>query len=145
MTLLKTLMTTAACTIAISAAQAASVPIENASFEQKWNGWEDTDPSAISGEAYDGSKSAKLEGAGAKAEQVVSVQEDTNYILTAWVKGKGTIGITAGANTKTADVESSDWQQATVTFNSGSSSSVTIFSAYNGGKGRFDAFSLESK
>ncbi|MFT2098309.1 carbohydrate binding domain-containing protein [Marinomonas sp. 2405UD66-6] len=145
MTLLKTLMTTAVCTIAISAAQAASVPIENASFEQKWSSWEDTDPSAISGEAYEGSKSAKLEGAGAKAAQVVSVQEDTDYVLTAWVKGKGTIGVTAGANTKTANVDSSGWQQATVTFNSGSSSSVTIFGAYNGGKGRFDAFSLESK
>lgn len=145
MTLLKTLLTTAACTLAISATQAASIPIENASFEQKWNGWDDTDPSAISGEAYEGSRSAKLEGTGAKAEQVVSIQEDTDYVLTAWVKGKGTIGVTLGVNTKTADVESSDWQQATVRFNSGSSSEVTIFSAYNGGKGRFDAFSLESK
>jgi len=38
----------------------------------------------------------------------------------------------------------SSWQETTVTFNSGSNTTVTIFGGYNAGSGRFDLFSLES-
>ena len=38
----------------------------------------------------------------------------------------------------------SNYEEVTVSFNSGSSSTVTIFGSYSGGEGRFDDFTLES-
>ncbi|MCV2401983.1 carbohydrate binding domain-containing protein [Marinomonas sp. C2222] len=149
--ILKVIGTTALCGLATSALYAEGVTIENPSFEDRWAGWEDTDPSAISGEPYDGSRSAKLEGAGAKMEQVVLVEEDTNYTLTAWIKGKGQVGVVINGTTKLADyvpvdadAEPSPWKQVAVSFNSGSSESVVIFGAYSEATGRFDHFSMVS-
>ena len=114
--------------IALSSVQAET--ITNASFEDGWSGWTDTDPSALSGEPQEGKKSAKIEGPGGKFEQHISVTENTDYTLTAWVRGKGTIGIASSTGTKTADNESSDWQEVSVSFNAGSNSSVIIFGRY---------------
>jgi poly(beta-D-mannuronate) lyase len=47
-------------------------------------------------------------------------------------------------STQSTSVDSSNWSQATVEFNSGSQTSVTIFGQYDGGEARFDAFELVS-
>lgn len=142
---MKTLAAIAMCIFSISFSHAASVSVANPSFEEGWSGWEDSDPSAISGEGYQGDKSAKLEGAGAKAEQLVSVSPNTDYVLTAWLKGTGKIGAIVGAEEVSAVLDASGWEMISVTFNSGANDTITIFAADNGGQGRFDAFSLQSK
>lgn len=135
---------TGAYALAMPIAQAASISIDNSSFESSWTGWTDSDPSAISSDAHSGSKSAKITGSGGAFEQTVSVSTNTNYTLTAWIDGKGTIGAVAGSTTKSTDADTSSWEETSVTFNSGSNTSVTIYGGYNDGEGRFDDFSLES-
>jgi poly(beta-D-mannuronate) lyase len=137
------MMISCAAVLAACAASA-NASILNAGFESGWDSWTDTDPSAISDVAHTGSKSAKITGSGGKAEQQVSVNTNTNYRLTAYVRGSGTIGAQVGGSTHDASTSSSDWQQAQVEFNSGSAQSITVFSAYNGGEGRFDSFALEN-
>lgn len=134
------------CSLALSIAHAATITIDNSSFENDWTDWTDSDPSAISSsDAYSGSKSAKLSGSGGGFSQTVSVSANTDYVLSAWILGSGAIGATAGSNSTTSNVtDASSWQEATVTFNSGSNSSVTIFGSYYDDEGRFDLFSLES-
>jgi poly(beta-D-mannuronate) lyase len=38
------------------------VPLNNPSFENNFNGWNDTDPSSISSVAFDGNRSVKITG-----------------------------------------------------------------------------------
>jgi len=118
------------------------VDVSNPGFESGWSGWDDSDPSAISGNSNSGSKSAKITGSGGSFEQSVSVSPNTNYILSAYVLDKGTIGIIAGGTTYDDGGDFNDWTELVVNFNSGVSSSVTIFGEYNGGNGRFDDFTL---
>lgn len=118
------------------------VSIDNAGFESNFSGWIDTDPSAISSDAHSGSKSVKITGSAGKVEQTVTVQANTNYTLSAWVLGKGKIGVEAsGLNASTSE-NSSDWTEVSLDFNSGSNTSIDIYGAYNGGTGRLDDFSL---
>ena len=76
--------------------------IENSGFENDWDGWNRTDPSAISSDAHSGSKAAKITGPGGRLEQSVSLEADSKYELSAWVEGAGVIGIEGGPSTKTS-------------------------------------------
>lgn len=122
---------------------AGAVTIDNPGFENGWDGWSDTDPSAVSGESYEGSSSAKITGSPGRVEQTVALQANTNYRLSAYIKGVGAIGATAGTATSTNSGGSSSWELVSVDFDSGSETSATIFGEYNGGEGRFDAFTLQ--
>ncbi|WP_233998715.1 polysaccharide lyase family 7 protein [Microbulbifer pacificus] len=122
----------------------ATASIENPSFESDWENWADTDPSAISGVAYAGSKSAKLSGSGAKMEQQVAVSSSTNYRLSAYVDGAGILGAIVAGGTHQVQTNSGAWKKLEVEFNSGNAQSVTVFGAYNGAEGRFDSFALEN-
>lgn len=119
-----------------------NVSLSNSGFESSWSGWNDSDPSAISSSANSGSKSAKITGSAGKFEQTVGVTANTNYILSAYILEKGTIGAIAGSNDHSDGGDYSEWTQVSVSFNSGSSTSITIYGKYNGGTGRFDDFSL---
>ena len=119
-----------------------AISLANPGFESSWSGWNDTDPSAISSDSHSGSKSAKITGSGGKVEQTVSIDANTNYTLSAYVLEKGTIGVIAGGTDTNDGGDFSDWTEVTVSFNSGSNTSVTIYGKYNGGTGRFDDFSL---
>lgn len=123
---------------------AATVSIENSGFESSWTGWSDTDPSAISGDANSGSKSAKITGSAGIVEQTVSVDANTEYRLTAYVKGSGSVGAYVNGTEYSQTGGGSDFEAVSVEFNSGSATSITIFGKYNSGDGRFDDFSLES-
>lgn len=128
----------------ISVANAASVSIENAGFESSFTGWVDTDPSAISSDMYTGSRAAKITGSGGKFEQDVTVETNTDYELTAYIKGTGKIGATVNGTRYTRTGGGSDYEQVSVSFNSGSATSITIFGNYYAEEGRFDDFALQS-
>ncbi|SMD32479.1 Fibronectin type III domain-containing protein [Reichenbachiella faecimaris] len=119
-----------------------NVNLSNPGFESSWSGWDDTDPSALSSDSHSGSKSAKITGSSGKFEQSVSVSAHTNYTLSAYILEHGTIGVQVGSSDFNDGGDYNDWTQVTLSFNSGSSTSVTIYGKYNGGTGRFDDFVL---
>ncbi|MEG3753276.1 polysaccharide lyase family 7 protein [Psychromonas arctica] len=131
----------------IPAANAASVSITNAGFEDGFtsDSWVDTDPSSISSDERSGSKAAKISGDGGKFEQDVTVEANTDYELTAYIKGTGKIGATVDGTryTRTGGGDD-DYQLVTASFNSGSATTITIFGNYYGDEARFDDFALES-
>lgn len=122
----------------------AAVSITNAGFESSFSGWTDVDPSSVSSDANSGSKSAKITGSGGSVSQTVSVSANTDYTLSAYVLGSWRIGAVVNGSRNTRSGTASDWKQESVTFNSGSATSITILAEYNAGEGRFDDFSLES-
>ncbi|MGB8192909.1 MAG: polysaccharide lyase family 7 protein [Chitinophagaceae bacterium] len=124
---------------------AVSVAITNPGFEQDKTGWGDPTLFAIStSDKHSGLKSAKLSASGNRFQQAVPVTANTNYVLTAWILGKGTIGAKSGSTVLSSKGGTfSVWTQVTVNFNSGSATSITLYAAYNAGEGRFDDFALE--
>lgn len=123
------------------------VTLTNPGFEQDKTGWGDVNLFAIStSDSHSGSKSAKLESSGDRIQQAVAVTTNTNYTLTAWILGKGTIGAKAGPTVLNSQGGTySSWTQVTVSFNSGSATSITLYGAYNAGTGRFDDFVLDQQ
>jgi len=124
-------------------AHSQSSTIQNPGFESRFSDWTDIDPSSISSVERSGSRSAKIGGSSGKVSQQIAVEPNTNYVLTAYIRGSGKLGVTiAGSDTSTNVSNSSSWKKADVAFNTGSQSQVTIFGSYNGSEGRFDDFSL---
>lgn len=119
-----------------------TISINNPGFESSWSSWNDTDPSAISGSSNSGSKSAKITGSSGRFEQTVTVSANTNYELAAYLIGKGKIGATVGGSDFSTTADNGSWGKETVSFNSGSATSITIYGAYGGGTGRFDDYTL---
>lgn len=137
-------MTTCGAALLSAMTLSAAASIENPGFESDWESWSDTDPSAISGVAYAGSKSAKITGSGGKMEQQVSVTSNTNYRLSAFVDGAGILGASVGGSNHQTTSTGGAWKQLEVEFNSGSAQSITVYGTYNGAEGRFDSFSLDN-
>ncbi|MCQ3828926.1 polysaccharide lyase family 7 protein [Microbulbifer elongatus] len=135
-------MAQSALYLAVGVSTAVAATIENPGFESGWSGWDDSDPSAISGVALGGSSSAKITGSGGAFSQQVAVDPYTDYSLNAWLLGAGGIEVTVGSETYSDADTYSDWGELGVTFNSGSHSSVTVTGTYNGDEGRFDDFSI---
>ncbi|GAB3035215.1 polysaccharide lyase family 7 protein [Bowmanella dokdonensis] len=127
-----------------TSAHAVSVPINNPGFESGWDDWTDTDPSAISGESYSGNSSAKITGSAGRVEQTVSVDANTDYRLSVYVKGSGKIGAMVSGTEHSTTGGGSSFEEVAVEFNSGSATSVTLFAAYDGAEGRVDDFFLET-
>ncbi|EYF01166.1 polyguluronate lyase precursor [Chondromyces apiculatus DSM 436] len=121
-----------------------SVALTNPGFESDKTGWGNESLFEIStSDKHSGSKSAKVTGSGDRVEQTVTVTPNTTYVLEAWVLGKGTVGVKAGSTVLgSQSLNSSAWSRATITFSSGSATSVALYGAYNGGTGRFDNFTL---
>lgn len=119
-----------------------AVTISNPGFESNWSGWNDTDPSSISGDANTGSKSAKITGSGGRFDQQVSVKANTDYTLSAYVLGGWRIGAEFGSTRKTRSGSTSSWKKESVTFNTGSSTTITILGEFRTSEGRFDDFEL---
>ncbi|MEI6894196.1 MAG: polysaccharide lyase family 7 protein [Colwellia sp.] len=117
-----------------------AVTIENAGFESGWSDWDDEDPSAISGIEYTGVRSAKITGSGGRFSQTVTVTENTDYILSAWLLGSGTIGEEMTEVSLSNDF--SEWTKVNINVNSGNETSLVIYGSYYDGEGRFDDFSL---
>lgn len=124
--------------------KATSVSITNAGFESDFDGWDDVDPSATSSDAYSGSKSAKITGSGGTVTQDVSVSSNTDYTLSAYVLDSWRLAVYVDGVKTSRSGDASDWEQESVTFNSGSETTITIAAQYNDGEGRFDDFTLTS-
>ncbi|MGY5450413.1 carbohydrate binding domain-containing protein [Agarivorans sp. MS3-6] len=153
------------CGISISAvsysAQAKSVKVINPDFEQGWYGWRHSGESAISDKGRDDESSAKITDINGRIEQDITVQPNTDYTLTLFMKGSGKVGVTTvgkiGENEKvvnkfqtlklltyTEDDYHPEWESISVDFNSGESDKVTIFAIHRkGGVGRFDRFRIK--
>ncbi len=69
---------------------------------------------------------------------------NTQYRLSAFIKGSGQIGVNVGGSNYNSNGGGSSYEQVSVEFNSGSATSATIFAKYSGGEGRFDSFTLKS-
>ena len=131
------------------AANAATINIDNASFEDGFDHWEVKSPAVISSHANTGSSSAKIEGDEGKFEQDIPVKANTNYELTAYVSGTGKIGVTVNGERfrRTGGGEyisesNYEYEKLTVYFNSGSATTITVWGNYFGDIARFDDFVL---
>jgi hypothetical protein len=125
-------------------AAATAVSIVNPGFEQDKTGWGDATLFSIStSDFHSGAKSAKLTSSGNRIIQNVTVVANTNYVLTAWILGKGTIGAKSGSTVLSSKGGTySAWTQVTVNFNSGNTTTIQLYGSYNAGEGRFDDFAL---
>lgn len=139
---MKCLTSSSVFVLSMLAASAHAVSIDNPGFENSFEGWVDDDPSAISSDAYSGSKSAKITGSAGRVDQQVSLSANTSYRLTAYVLDSGTVGVNINGAVFDVDSDSEDWAKVEVDFNSGSNTSAEIFAKYHNGTGRFDDFSL---
>ncbi len=129
--------------INVNTAFSQSTSIQNPGFENNFSDWDEIDPASVSSVERSGRKSAKINGNSGKLSQIIRVDQNTNYVLTAYVRGSGKVGATvAGSDTSTNVSNSSSWQKAEVAFNTGSQSQITVFAAYHSAQGRFDDFSL---
>lgn len=125
-------------------AHSATITVENSRFENGFSHWNEIDPAAISSDSYNGSSSAKITGPEGRLEQQGTLSANTDYVLSAYVKGGGEIGVDLESSTESAKSESDDWVHVIVEFNSGSSTSAELYAKYYDDEGRFDDFLLES-
>jgi len=118
--------------------------LKNPSFESGWEGWTDVDPSAISDDAQDGVKSAKVTGSGGRFEQTIELHPNSEYQLVAYVQGAGAVGVVLGEERLATELPGDDdnWVKVSLPFSSGSHEQATIFGEYVSDDGRFDAFSV---
>jgi len=126
----------------------ANPDIINPSFEDEWKAWDELpasgDLTAISDDAHDGDHSAKVTDAEGRFQQAIQVEPNTNYEVSAYVRGPGQIGVDLPAETLTAktDGEGDLWLPARLSFNTGDASQVVIFGSPNGDEARFDDFTI---
>ncbi|TCS35902.1 polysaccharide lyase 6 family protein [Reinekea marinisedimentorum] len=143
---LKKVSVLATLVAAVSAANAATVSIDDASFENGWGSWVSSSASLTDNDAYDGDYAADISTSGSRFEQTVSVDANTSYTLTAQIMGSGVIGADVGAveysQSLTADMD--DWIEVSVQIESGSETEITLFGAYNDDEGLVDYVTLES-
>jgi len=115
----------------------------NPGFENRFNDWDDTDPSSISSLERSGKRSAKITGSSGRVSQTISVDSNSEYTLTAYVRGSGSIGLNVNGISTIKNVSnSSGWTKAEVTVNTGNHSSLKVFAKYYKKTGRFDDFVL---
>ena len=121
------------------------ITILNPGFESGDANWGDPTLFAIStSDFHSGTQSAKLSSSGDRIDQSVTVSANTDYTLTAWIFGKGSIGAKNGSTVLNSTGGTfSSWTQVTVNFNSGTATTIKLYGAYNAGLGRFDDFALE--
>lgn len=104
------------------------VSINNADFDSgDLTGWTNTEAQYVSDdEAFSKNSSVEVFGASGEVSQTVAVEENTNYTLSAFVKGDASISATLGSDVYNVDESSSKYTFTTVSFNSGSNTSVEI-------------------
>lgn len=128
---------------AAGVAQAAT--IHNSGFENGWADWNETDPASISGSAYEGSQSLKISGSPARVYQLVDVEPGVEYTLSAYVKGKGQIGINDNNGLfKNVKFDVSSWTKVSKKFTNADETSLQVFAKHNNSTSdvRFDNFEL---
>jgi len=134
----------------VAQSSAKSISIQNADFESGQTSWMNTDDTAVSSVTSDGTgvfdgdaKSIKVKSSGKRVAQVVAVSANTDYVLRAIIYGNGKIGVEGKGSTVNLNTDD-EWKQLTHNFNSGSSTSVTIFGQAASSDCRFDNFTLDT-
>ncbi|PMG04393.1 cyclic nucleotide-binding protein [Vibrio breoganii] len=124
-------------------ANANELELTNPGFETgNWDGWQDTDPSSISGDTYQGSHSAKITGSSGLFSQSVAVTPQTSYTLSGYIKGSGAIFADIDGQRIEQSASNSDWSKVELTFDSASQTEIEVGGKYHSGEGRFDTFVL---
>ena len=106
--------------------------VVNPGFESGWSGWEAKSASgkgvALSSKAASGEKSAKLTEAKAFVSQVIEVDAQTSYELSALVLGVGTVGAKVGTEIffEQTQEKSKEWGPGQVRLESGEHTRVII-------------------
>ena len=127
---------------------ASAIDISNSGFENGMDGWTETDPNkktvSISGEAAVGESSVKILTKDGNVSQAITLMPNTNYRLSADIKGGGIIGVKAdGQIFYDGQTNAKNWKNTEVIFNSGNANTGFIFASGRGKKGgRFDDFTL---
>ena len=89
-----------------------------------------------------GSRAAKVDFGGL-VRQVVQIQPNTNYQLTAMIEGGGRIGVVvAGNGFDSIGNAGQNYRLHTVNFNSGNATTAEIFAQANSEEARFDDFAI---
>ena len=105
------------------------VEISNAGFDnQSADGWINVDATVTTekDEVFSGGSSVKLDSTGDSLSQTVSVAANSNYTLSAYVKGPGKLSATVDGMTHPVDENSLDYAFTSVSFNSGDGTSLEI-------------------
>lgn len=131
--------------LSATAGIAQAVTIENSGFENGWSNWTEKEPASISSSAFEGSQSLKISGSPGRVHQIVNVEPGVEYTVSAYVKGKGQIGINDNNGLfKSVKFQTSNWTKVSKTFTNADETSLQIFAKHNNSTGdvRFDNFEL---
>lgn len=124
-----------------------ALAIQNPGFEEGWQGWVESDKDgksvALSEQARNGAKSAKIVSAKGSIAQLVAVTPATNYAVSVYVKGTGILGVKIGQQLVfERQAATKGWKKLSVKFNSDTASQVIVFAQFNGKKSQFDDFAI---
>lgn len=103
--------------------------INNNAFDSgDFSAWTTTGATIVSTdqEAFSRSHSAQVVGGTGEISQSVAVNSNTNYTLSAFVKGEGSLKVDVDGQQFSTDQDSSSYRFTSVSFNSGAATSVDI-------------------
>ena len=135
--------------LSLSASFTHAITLENPGFENGMDGWIEVDPASISDVAFAGSNSLKISGSPGRVHQNVDIDRNTDYTLSAYVRGEGEIIIQTGSSNgpgfRSTQFDVSDWTKVELDFNSGSATTTQIGAKYTDSADvRFDDFELST-
>ena len=108
--------------------------VTNGGFENGLDGWAEVEPAAESGDTFEGEGSAKLEDAGS-ISQLVSVEPQSSYQVSAYIEGPGTIGVDVLGERFTASGTSDGFEFVSFNFQTGDAQTITLFAETVDGTG----------
>lgn len=127
-------------------ANTATAQISNPGFESGFEGWTtdgEAGAVALSDDGKTGAHSAKLVSETGLLKQVIQVTPQRHYKLSAQLRGAVLIGVKVDGRLYFDRIKNKKkWSTTALNFNSGQSTSATLFVSYNGRTGRLDDFVL---
>ena len=140
---MKSLVVASLC---MSFAGAASAQINNAGFEDAFDGWRVSDPNnviTISNIANSGTRSGRIRSNGGRLSQTVDVETNSTYRLTAQLRGAGRLNAEVNGQRTTDRVNNgSEYGPLSIEFETGNSNEAEIFMEFSGSEGRWDDIEL---
>ncbi|WP_289027821.1 chondroitinase-B domain-containing protein [uncultured Paraglaciecola sp.] len=116
-------------TAPVGAPYIAQVTISNDDFDsENFNGWTNTgaEITTETDEVFSRGSSVKFDSATDSISQTLTVAENTNYTLSAYISGPGKLSADVGGVMYSAESNSDSYNFTTVSFNSGTATSVDI-------------------
>lgn len=124
--------------------------VVNAGFEARLDGW-NVDAAAdsavaISDNSKSGDHSVKITAQAGVVKQVIAVEANGHYEITAHYKGAALLGAQVG-NRIYFDrrAKNNRWKKMTISFNTDEATTATVFLGFNGAEGRYDDVSIVYK